>query len=339
MVSMIRRRKSFFSEAISSLHVEEAKSEFQRSYLLIIFFSLILLIAIVNFFLLRESIIKAYGGTAAFLALIGFVIIFLVYQVLVLQYLKAKLRLESGTSAAYKFVQTMIEISFPTIILFYMMVRQHTVTFLDSPAALIYFLFIILSILHLDFKVNIFAGVLAASEYILLVYYGFNYLDQDQTIVTSTPQDLHYIRAVVLVLTGAAAAFVSAELKNRIRTTLDFKDKKNELELLFGQQVSREVSRELIEEKGATKRREATVMFLDIRNFTGFADSHTADEVIDYQNKVLGPLIDIINQHQGVVFQILGDGLMACFGSPGENVLHADMAFQASLSILRQGRL
>jgi adenylate cyclase len=336
MVSMIRRRKSFFSEAISSLHVEEAKSEFQRSYLLIIFFSLILLIAIVNFFLLRESIIKAYGGTAAFLALIGFVIIFLVYQVLVLQYLKAKLRLESGTSAAYKFVQTMIEISFPTIILFYMMVRQHTVTFLDSPAALIYFLFIILSILHLDFKVNIFAGVLAASEYILLVYYGFNYLDQDQTIVTSTPQDLHYIRAVVLVLTGAAAAFVSAELKNRIRTTLDFKDKKNELELLFGQQVSREVSRELIEEKGATKRREATVMFLDIRNFTGFADSHTADEVIDYQNKVLGPLIDIINQHQGVVFQILGDGLMACFGSPGENVLHADMAFQASLSILRQ---
>jgi adenylate cyclase len=106
--------------------------------------------------------------------------------------------------------------------------------------------------------------------------------------------------------------------------------------LLFGQQVSREVSRELIEEKGATKRREATVMFLDIRNFTGFADSHTADEVIDYQNKVLGPLIDIINQHQGVVFQILGDGLMACFGSPGENVLHADMAFQASLSILRQ---
>jgi len=27
---------------------------------------------------------------------------------------------------------------------------------------------------------------------------------------------------------------------------------------------------------------------------------------------------------------------MACFGSPGENVLHADMAFQASLEILKQ---
>ena len=87
--------------------------------------------------------------------------------------------------------------------------------------------------------------------------------------------------------------------------------------MLFGQQVSKEVSKALIEEKGATKRREATVMFLDIRNFTAFADVHTAEEVIDYQNQFLSPVIDIINQHQGVVFQILGDGLMACFGSPG----------------------
>ena len=79
-------------------------------------------------------------------------------------------------------------------------------------------------------------------------------------------------------------------------------------------------------------------MFLDVRNFTAFADTHTAEEVIDYQNKLLSPLMDIINQHQGVVFQILGDGLMACFGSPGENVLHADMAFQASLEIITQVR-
>src|SRR5262249_17912405 len=71
-------------------------------------------------------------------------------------------------------------------------------------------------------------------------------------------------------------------------------------------------------------------------NFTLFADAHTAEEVVDFQNKLLAPAIDIINQHQGVVFQILGDGIMACFGSPVENVLHADMAFQASVEILRR---
>ena len=230
----------------------------------------------------------------------------------------------------------MIEISFPTAIMFFMMSQLKMLSYLDSPVFLLYFLFIILSILHLDFRVSIFAGTFAAVQYVFLIYYGFHYVALEGVYEPSTPEAAHYIRAVIMVLSGAAAAFVAAELKGRIKTTFDFQEKKNELEVLFGQQVSKEVSKALIEEKGATKRREATVMFLDIRNFTAFADAHTAEEVINYQNQFLSPVMDIINQHQGVVFQILGDGLMACFGSPGENVLHADMAFQASLRILKQ---
>ncbi|WP_276372620.1 adenylate/guanylate cyclase domain-containing protein [Chryseolinea sp. H1M3-3] len=330
------RVKRFFSEAISNLKLEEVRSEFQRSYLLISLFSLILVIAVVNFFLLRDSVVKFYGGVNTFLTLVVFIVVFLLYQSLVLQYLKIKLRRNSGTTFIYKFIHTMIEISFPTTIIFYMMSELRMLSFIDSPVSLTYFVFIILSILHLDFKVNIFAGVFAAMQYAFLVYYGFNYVDYDALYASSTPENSHYIRAVVLVFSGAAAAFVSRELKNRITSTIDFQEKKNELELLFEQQVSKEVSKALLKEKGVTKGNEATVMFLDVRNFTAFADTHTPEEVIDYQNKFLGPVIDIINQHQGVVFQILGDGLMACFGSPGENVLHADMAFQASLKILKQ---
>jgi adenylate cyclase len=330
------RVKRFFSEAISNLKLEEVRSEFQRSYLLISLFSLILVIAIVNFFLLRDSVVKFYGGVNTFLTLVVFIVVFLLYQFLVLQYLKVKLRRNSGTTSIYKFIHTMIEISFPTTIIFYTMSELRMLSFIDSPVGLTYFVFIILSILHLDFKVNIFAGVFAALQYAFLVYYGFNYVDYDELYASSTPENSHYIRAVVLVFSGAAAAFVSRELKNRITSTIDFQEKKNELELLFEQQVSKEVSKALLKEKGVTKGNEATVMFLDVRNFTAFADTHTPEEVIDYQNKFLSPVIDIINQHQGVVFQILGDGLMACFGSPGENVLHADMAFQASLKILEQ---
>jgi adenylate cyclase len=325
-----------FSDAISNLQLEDAKSEFQRSYLLIVLFFLILVVVCINFFLLSETVVKFYGGTQTFLTLSGFIVVFLTYQALILFYLKKKLGSTRGTSMLFKFIHTTIELSFPTAIIFYMMTAQKMLSFIDSPVALTYFLFIILSVLHLDFKVNIFSGLLAAAEYAFLTYYGFHFVDHDPQYSSSTPENSHYIRTVVLVFSGAAAAFVSRELKNRITSTLDYQAKKNELELLFGQQVSREVSRALIEDKGITKRSEATVMFLDIRNFTGFADTHTAEEVIDYQNRFLGPVIDIINQHQGVVFQILGDGLMACFGSPGENVLHADMAFQASIAILKQ---
>ena len=333
---MIKRGNGISPEAISNLRSEEARSEIQRSTLLIILFFLILAIVIMNFFTLRESVIDFYGGTRAFLTVVAVVASFLFYEALVLLYLKSRVRSDAVASTRFKYLHTMIEISFPSLMIFYMMRELKMLSFLDSPVALIYFLFVILSILHLDFRVSIFAGGFAALQYIFLTYYGFSHVDYTETYASSTPENSHYLRGVVLVFAGGAAAFVSAELKGRIRSTLDFKMKKTELEMLFGQQVSKEVSRVLMEQKGAIKKSEATVMFLDIRNFTSFADSHTADEVIEYQNLFLDPVIDIINQHQGVVFQILGDGLMACFGAPGENVLHSDMAFQASLSILRQ---
>jgi len=335
---MIKKAEGNSLVGISNLKLEETKSEVQRSGLLIILFFLILTIVVINFFTLRKTVIDFYGGPAAFQVVVTVVVSFLFYEVLVLQYLKAKVRRSSATSTGFKYLHTMIETGFPTMMILYMMSEGKMLSFLDSPVALIYFLFVILSILHLDFKVSIFAGGLAAAQYVFLTYYGFNHVDYSAAYASSTPENSHYLRGVVLVFAGGAAAFVSAELRTRIRSALDSKDKKTELELLFGQQVSREVSRVLMEQNGAIKRSEATVMFLDIRNFTAFADSHTVDEVIDYQNRFLGPVIDIINQHQGVVFQILGDGLMACFGAPGENVLHADMAFQASLAILKQTR-
>lgn len=308
---MIKKTDGISLDGISNLKLEETKSEVQRSSLLIVLFFLILTIVVINFFTLRETVIDFYGGPAAFLVVVTVVISFLFYEVLVLQYLKAKVRKSSATSTGFKYLHTMIEIGFPTVMILYMMSERKMPSFLDSPVALIYFLFVILSILHLDFKVSIFAGGFAALQYVFLTYFGFNHVDYSAVYTSSTPENSHYLRGVVLVFSGGAAAFVSAELRTRIRSALDSKDKKTELELLFGQQVSREVSRVLMEHNGAIKRSEATVMFLDIRNFTVFADSHSVDEVIEYQNRFLGPVIDIINQHQGVVFQILGDGLMA----------------------------
>src|SRR5687768_2866325 len=113
------RTKRYFSDVISNLKSEEVKSEFQRSYLLIVLFSLILLVAGVNYFTVRDTLIEFYGGTSVFIKGIGFLLVFVVYQVLILQYLKRKLRDGSETPRLYKYVHTMIEISFPTAIIFF----------------------------------------------------------------------------------------------------------------------------------------------------------------------------------------------------------------------------
>ena len=323
---------------ITTLELEEVKSELKRSYLLISVFSFIFVFSVINFFLVSDHVSKFYGGTITFITLCLFICAFLIYQLLVLVFLRRQSDMKCRTTLGFKIIHTLIEVSFPSIILFYMMYQYNMHSFIESPVSLIYFLFIILSVLHLDFRVSLFTGFYAAVMYSAITYYAFNYLDASPIYQASAPANSHYVRSLILIVCGGAAAYVAMDLKNRIVSTYDSQQAKDEMELLFGQQVSKEVSKALIEDKGATKRLEATVMFLDIRNFTVFADTHTPDEVIDYQNKFIGPVIDIINQHQGVVFQILGDGLMACFGSPVENVLHAEMAFQASLEIVTRTR-
>lgn len=325
-----------FPEISSSLDQEELRSEFFRSFLLVVLFSSILVIAVLNYLFIEGQLTSYYGGLPTFLMLIAFIAVFIFYQLATLGFLKKQIRLSLPVTVSYKIVHTMIELSFPSIIMLLLLTKLGMVSIVDSPIMLTYFLMIILSVLHLDYRVNIFAGIFAGVLYAGVIYYAFTYVGIRHNRDLLMPANYYYIRSLILALSGGAAAFVSAELKNRIKSAFESRNEKNKVEMLFGQQVSREVSKALMDEKGGTKRLEATVMFLDIRNFTAFADTHTAEEVIDYQNKFLSPIIDIINLHQGVVYQILGDGIMACFGSPVENTLHADMAFQASINILRQ---
>lgn len=325
------------SDYIIDLNREEVKSEVQRSGMLVVIFSMVLLLITANLiFFIDESLIKLYGGPQAFVPSISALIVFLFYQVGVLYYLTRKLKTERKTSLLFKIVHSTAEVTFPSFIMVYYIDRLHMLSFVDSPVPLTYFLFIILSILHLDYRVSFLTGALAAVQYSLIVYYGFHHAVVREDFLTSTPENSQYLRAFFYLFCGGAAAFVSVMLQGRLKATFESQQEKNELQSLFGQYLSKEVSRALIEEKGIRKKTEATVMFLDIRNFTSFADTHSADEVIEFQNRFLAPVIETINMYQGVVFQILGDGLMACFGSPVENVLHADVAFHASIEILKK---
>lgn len=110
------------------------------------------------------------------------------------------------------------------------------------------------------------------------------------------------------------------------------------IETLFGQQVSKEIVQELVKIEGdiSSKLFDVTVMFLDIRDFTAFADSRAPEEVASFQNVVFSELIDIVRQHKGITNQILGDGIMAVFGAPVITPDHASNAVSAGFAILEK---
>jgi adenylate cyclase len=74
----------------------------------------------------------------------------------------------------------------------------------------------------------------------------------------------------------------------------------------------------------------ATVMFIDLRGFTTFAEARPVEQVIDVLNRFLGTMADGVLDHGGTLVAYLGDGLMAAFGAPIEGLDHADRAVAAA---------
>ncbi len=111
---------------------------------------------------------------------------------------------------------------------------------------------------------------------------------------------------------------------------------------LLDQQVSGAVATALLSENGTggTKheRRFVCVLFLDIRNFTPFVESKTPEEIIEYQNNVLGFMMEKIIEHGGIVNTVLGDGFMATFGAPVSAGNDCLQAYKAAVEIMQMVR-
>ena len=79
---------------------------------------------------------------------------------------------------------------------------------------------------------------------------------------------------------------------------------------------------------------EVTVLFLDIRDFTAFAEQASAREVVTTLNEFYDLVVPILLKHNGHANKFVGDGLLGVFGAPDRLRNHADAAVAAALEIL-----
>jgi adenylate cyclase len=78
---------------------------------------------------------------------------------------------------------------------------------------------------------------------------------------------------------------------------------------------------------------EVTIMFIDVRGFTAFAEETDAREVVAGMNALFEAVIPVIHDHEGRVDKFVGDGLLAVFGAPQRLEHHADAGVAAALEI------
>lgn len=317
---------------------EKTLSEYKRVKIICYLLAIGMVVSILNNYLDFLDLQKFFKFKTSGYAIIIWVFFFLNYELIFLFLLRRYIRNRLSINDHVKLAHTLIEIIFPGILMFMLTIIEERAVYLDAPYFLTYFLLIAISSLQLNFRISFFLGIVAALQYSALTYYIYNYIIPANDINSHMPIASYYVRAVMMLFTGAASGMIATEINNRVQNSFKQLFEKQKIINLFGQQVSREIVDELILRKDEldVKRVNATIMFLDIRNFSTYAETKDPQEIIEFQNNIFDPLIEIISKHKGLVNQFLGDGFMASFGIPLQTSKHEQNAFNAGLEIINK---
>lgn len=114
---------------------------------------------------------------------------------------------------------------------------------------------------------------------------------------------------------------------------------KRRVETAFRRYVSDHVLQQVIDQPEtlslAGERRDITVLFIDIREFTPLASSIEPEPLVAFLNEAFELISDRLLQHGATVDKYIGDAVLAYFGAPIESTDNAERAVAAAIAVQR----
>jgi class 3 adenylate cyclase len=122
--------------------------------------------------------------------------------------------------------------------------------------------------------------------------------------------------------------FNRIELKARIRSLLRIRSLHNDVEqkrrLLFrllNRYMSEEIVTTILEDpekrlKLGGEKREVAILFADIRGFTSFSETTTAERVVEVLNECFHDITEVVFNYKGTFDKYVGDCILAFYGAP-----------------------
>ncbi len=148
------------------------------------------------------------------------------FEFLYLRYLNKQSRENKTLNPFYTYTIAFIEISFPAFVLSMVinMAGNKLIVpvseILGSPPFIMYFIFIILSSLHLDKKLCAFTGLIAGVQYATVSIYFKNYYTIEALVLPNI-----MAKSILIFVCGLVAGFVSEKIKNALTDALHAQDK------------------------------------------------------------------------------------------------------------------
>lgn len=320
-------------------NTEIIHSEKLRATILTGILGLEALLLMIIYFFYRDQYLLLFTTHIAIHAILIFTLIIIIYELLVLYLIGRKTQFFLVHRDILNFFNGFAEITLLSILFVLIIEYSGQPAILQAPATLTYFVLIVLSTLRLNFKLSIFSGALAATEYVAIsLYYSTHFRNIPADHFYPDLTGMQYLgQGVILLISGISAGFVADLIRKNIRVSRQNIKEKNDIIDLFGQQISPQIVNSILEKRDELSgvRKKVCVMFLDIRNFTPFVETHTPEEVVAYLNKLFHFMITIIQMYDGVINQFLGDGFMATFGAPVSKGNISQKAVLASKEIIK----
>jgi len=177
--------------------------------------------------------------------------------------------------------------------------------------------------LTLPFLPALWSTILFSSVMVTAMWSNWYFWDQKSVILSIAPT---LLLCSALYLINTIAGFFSESQARR--TT----------QKMFGLYVPPEVVSEMSETADIfslkSQKRELTVFFCDIRNFTTISESMEPEQLSEWLNDFLTPMTQIIHKHGGAIDKYMGDAIMAFWGAPLEDPDHAANGIRAAVEMI-----
>jgi adenylate cyclase len=136
------------------------------------------------------------------------------------------------------------------------------------------------------------------------------------------------ITVFLVALTGTIVVYLRSEAERR------------QVRGAFSRYMSPELVEQLADNPERLKlggeNRLMSLMFCDIRGFTGISESfRDAAELTSFINRFLTPMTELILKRRGIIDKYMGDAIMAFWNAPLDDPRHAENACRAALDMVR----